>query len=286
MHCFVTGASGRIGSAIVTEMLDHGHSVVASDQIPAREDRSAAGDNYRFVLMGLDDVEAIKAAMEGCDSVIHMAAIPAPGRHPDEVVFNNNMNAAFNVLQAASLLGIKKAVVASSLSALGTVWAPTPFLPQYAPVDEDHPLLPHDCYSLSKGLIEDISKMFNRRTGMQIVAMRFPWVLRPSEYAEAVGKVRDDLAGYAPHFWTYVDVRDAAQACRKAIEADGLGYAVFDITANDTIAERPTMELLAEYAPGVEIREPIEGVNAAYTCERAREAIGYDPQWSWRQQPA
>ena len=283
MHCFVTGTSGRIGGAIVTDLLANGHTVVATDQNPPRTPVEAPEGAYRFIQMELDEVEPIKAAMSGCDALIHMAAIPSPGRHPDEVVFNNNMTAAFNTFQAASLLDIKKVVVASSLSALGTVWAPKPFLPHYAPVDEDHPLEPHDCYSLSKGLVEDIGKMFHRRTGMQVVAMRFPWVIQPFEYPEAIKNVREHLADYAPHFWTYVDVRDAATACRQAIERDGLGYDCFDITAADTIAARPTMDLLAEFAPGVEIRTPIDGCNAAYTCERAASAIGYSPKWSWRQ---
>jgi nucleoside-diphosphate-sugar epimerase len=283
MQCFVTGTSGRIGSAIVTELLAHGHTVVATDQNPPQTPVDAPEGVYRFIQMELDQVEPIKAAMTGCDALIHMAAIPSPGRHPDEVVFNNNMTAAFNTFQAASLLDIRKAVVASSLSALGTVWAPKQFLPHYVPMDEQHPLAPHDCYSLSKGLVEDIAKMFHRRTGMQVAAMRFPWVIRPSELPDAVKNVNEHLAEYAPHFWTYVDVRDAATACRQAIEADNLGYDCFDITAADTIAERPTMDLLAEFAPGVEIREQIAGNNAAYPCRRAAQAFGYAPKWSWRQ---
>jgi len=186
------------------------------------------------------------------------------------------------VVSAGSSVGARDETT-GAVSALGTVWAPKQFLPQYVPVDENHPLAPHDCYSLSKGLVEDIAKMFHRRTGMQVVAMRFPWVIRPSELSDAVKNVNAHLAEYAPHFWTYVDVRDAATACRQAIEADNLGYDCFDITAADTIAERPTMDLLAEFAPGVEIREQIAGNNAAYTCRRAAQAFGYAPKWSWRQ---
>lgn len=283
MQCFVTGASGRIGSAIVTDLLAHGYTVVATDQVVPREQRDAPDDAYRFIQMELNDVDAIKDAMAGCDAVIHMAAIPSPGKHPDEMVFNNNMNAAFSVLQAAALLGIEKAVVASSLSALGTVWAPTPFLPEYAPVDEAHPLKPHDCYSLSKGLIEDIAMMFHRRTGMEIAAMRFPWVLRPSDYAEAVPNVRDHLAEYAPHLWTYVDVRDAATACCLALETEGYGCDVFNIVAAETIAETPTTELLDAYAPGVERRKTFAGNEAAFSSEHAHRVLGYSPHWSWRQ---
>jgi nucleoside-diphosphate-sugar epimerase len=283
MQLFVTGTSGRVGSAIVTDLLAHGHTVVATDQVPPRTPVETSAGAYRFVQMELDNVEELKAEMAGCEGLIHMAAIPHPRQHPDEFVFNNNMTSCFNTYQAASLLDIRKVVAASSLSALGTVWAEPPFLPLYVPIDEEHPLLPHDCYSLSKALAEDIGHMFHRRTGMQVVMMRFPWVIQPFEYPDMVKRVAEDLAAYAPHLWTYVDVRDAATACRQAIERDGLGFDVLDITAADTIADRPTMDLIAEFAPSVEIRARLEGYDAVFTCERAVKAIGYQPRWSWRQ---
>jgi len=283
MHLFITGTSGRVGSAIVADVLAHGHTVVATDQVQPRTPVAAPAGAYRFVQMELDNVDALKAAMDGCEGLIHMAAIPHPREHPDEFVFNNNMSACFNTFQAASLLDIRKVVAASSLSALGTVWAEPPFLPLYVPIDEKHPLLPHDCYSLSKGLAEDIGHMFHRRTGMQVAMMRFPWVVQPAEFPEMATRVAANLAEYAPHLWTYVDVRDAATGCRQAIEHDGLGFDVFDITAADTIAERPTMDLMAEFAPNVEVRARLKGNDSVFTCERAAKAFGYAPQWSWRQ---
>src|SRR3954462_15238029 len=92
------------------------------------------------------DVGQITGAMAGCDAVIHLGAIPNPYGHADEVVFNNNVRATFATLQAASLLGIRKAVIASSISALGSAWALEPFPMAYAPVDEAHPLVVKDCY--------------------------------------------------------------------------------------------------------------------------------------------
>ena len=70
-----------------------------------------------------------------------MAAIPAPGHHPAEVVFRNNVMSTFNVLEAATLLNVRNLVLASSISALGLAYRHRDFNPLRIPVDETHPLL-------------------------------------------------------------------------------------------------------------------------------------------------
>ena len=282
MHCFVTGVSGRIGGAVVTELLANGYTVIGTDQVEPAEGAGSPRNAYTFIKMPLDDVEQITEAMAGSETLVHMAAIPAPVGYRPEFVFNNNMTSAFNVMQAAADAGVKRAVIASSLSALGTVWAPEPFVAQYVPIDEEHPLLPFDCYSLAKGLIEDIGRMFHRRTGMQIAAMRFPWVLRPGEYADAIPRIANDLAYGAPHSWAYVDVRDAAIACRQALEPNAFGYGTFNIVASDSLSDVPTQELIETYAPSIEIRAPIEGTGSAFSIEKARATFGFEPKYSWR----
>ena len=76
--------------------------------------------------------------------------IPSPERHTADVVFRNNVVSSFNVLEAATMLGIKKVVWASSISALGYAFRHRQFNPRYLPIDEDHPLLSQDSYGLSK----------------------------------------------------------------------------------------------------------------------------------------
>ena len=220
MRVLVTGSSGKVGQAAVSELLAHGHAVVAADQRrPAAE---LPDGDVRFVETDLGDVGQVAGAMAGCDAVIHLGAIPSPYGHADEVVFVNNVRATFATLQAASLLGVGKAVIASSLSALGTAWAPEPFAPLYAPVDEAHPFVIKDAYGLSKEVDERTGEMFHRRTGMQIVALRFSWVATAEEArAQAAAIAADPRQGdWWRLLWGYVDVRDAAAICRLGIEVD------------------------------------------------------------------
>ena len=92
--------------------------------------------------------------LAGADAVVHLAAIPAANIHTPEVTFQNNVMSTYNILEAAGGLGIKKAVIASSESSYGIVFAIHLLGPRYVPMDEDHPQLPQDSYGLSKAVNE------------------------------------------------------------------------------------------------------------------------------------
>jgi nucleoside-diphosphate-sugar epimerase len=173
-------------------------------------------------------------------------------------------------------------VIASSISALGPSFSPEPTTPLYAPVDEDHPLLGADAYALSKEVDERTAAMFHRRTGMAVAALRFSFVARPDELGESVAQVRRNPAGNSRTLWSYVDIRDAAAAARLSLEAAGLTFEVFNVTASDTLSDIPTAKLLRELAPSVQIRQPIPGNESAYSIEKARRMLGYVPTHSWR----
>ncbi len=280
MRVLVTGGSGRIGQATVRELIDYGYEVVSADlRQPA-----ARPLDYRFVETDLGDVGQVAGAMVGCGAVIHLGAIPNAYTHADEVVFVNNVRATFATLQAASLLGVKKAVIASSVSALGTAYAPEPFAPLYAPVDEAHPLIAKDCYALSKEVDERTGEMFHRRTGMQVAAMRFSLVTSMDDIRARAEQFRENPAhdNWWRLLWAYIDLRDAATVCRRAIEVDGLGFQVFNVTAADTLGSDPTEDLIRTYAPAVEIRQPIPGTATAWSIDKARRLLDWEPRYSWR----
>jgi nucleoside-diphosphate-sugar epimerase len=279
MKVIVTGGSGKLGQFVVADLAENGHEVVSVDQrLPA--DRL---DRVHYRVVNLMNIGEIAGAMKGCDAAVHLGAIPNPYGHADEVVFVNNTQATFNVFQSASLLGIKKLATASSVSAYGAAWSPTPLYPRYAPIDEDHPMDNHDAYGLSKEVDERTALMFCRRDGMQIAALRFHWVGWPDEVA-AIAEGRDEqwLADSAKILWGYVDVRDAAAACRLAIEADFGGFEPFNIVASDTQSTVPTEKLLRTYTPGTEIRSPLPGTTGCFVTAKAKQLLGWGAVHGWR----
>ena len=281
----VTGGSGRLGSQVVTDLLANGYEVVSVDRVrPAQRLPRGAS----FVLTDLSDVGEIAFGMKSCDAVIHLGAIPSPYSNPDEVVFGNNTGATFAVLQAASLLGIKRAAIASSVSAYGMAWSKSRFFARYVPLDEAHPMLNHDAYGLSKEVDERTAQMFVRRDGMSIACMRFHWVAtrdeqlaRPKNYRET----GESLAEGARGFWGYIDVRDAARSLRMAIEVardQPYGFEPFNIIANDTLLDGPTEPAIRDVAPDTEIRAPLEGFASAFDTGKAKRILGWEPLHSWR----
>lgn len=283
-HILVTGGSGRLGQAVMSDLLDAGYRVVLADRVlPA----TPVPPGVRVVQLDMSDVGHVAGVVHGCDAVIHLAAIPVAYRHPDEVVFTNNTSATFAVLQACSLLGIRRIALASSGSIYGTAYSPQPTVPEYVPVDENHPLNIADPYALSKQVDEHTARMFARKDGSSIACLRFHWIARREEQIAAAGRHRTDPnpEAEARNVWGYVDERDAARACRLAIERAKdapYGCVVLNIDAADTISDTPTEELIRTHAPSIEIRLPLPGTTGAYDISRAREVIGWRPQHSWR----
>src|SRR5205823_10310377 len=110
-------------------------------------------------------------ALKGAESVVHLAAIPAPGLKPDELTFRVNVTSTYNVFAAAPLLGLRRVVWASSETVLGLPFEREP--PAYAPIDEEHPPRPEFSYALSKLVSEELARQFHRWTGIPYVGLRF-----------------------------------------------------------------------------------------------------------------
>jgi nucleoside-diphosphate-sugar epimerase/ribosomal protein S18 acetylase RimI-like enzyme len=221
-------------------------------------------------------------AMRGCGAVIHCAAIPSPEAHAPETIFATNAAGTFAVLQAAHLLGVKRVAMASSLSALGGAWASPPHPPRWVPVDEAHPLEVEDPYGLSKVINERTAEMFHRRSGMTIAALRFGWILSPAEAAREASLFAIDPLRNRAALWSYINERDAADACIRAIDAPDYGYAVMNAIGHDTLATIPTAEALARYAPEVEVRGQLVGFESPFGRDHAQAVIGFEPRHSWR----
>lgn len=271
----VTGSSGRIGRVIVRDLLDHGYDVTGVDLNPLRE------NPIPTYITNLDDLGHVYGVAQGHDAIVHMGAIPSPGTHPPEVVFQNNVQSTFNVLEAAAVLGINKLVIASSLSALGTAYRFRHVDLHYIPIDEEHPLLAQDAYGLSKTIGETLAEGYARRSPtLSVSSMRLSLVLSEG-FRERIG---ENLLTpyYAGGLWTYIDVRDAAEVCRQALEYTIPGHEAYYIAAPETYASVPTRDLIRKYYPGVRrIADSIIGNASPVDCAKAVRQLGFNPRYLW-----
>ena len=269
----VTGGSGKAGRAVVKDLLEHGYEVLNVDLLPPRE-RLAP-----YIQTDLTDLGQTFEVLQGADAVVHLGAIPAPGIQPEGATFRNNTLSTYNVFNAAVSLRMQRVVWASSETVLGL-----PFdreQPAYAPIDEGHPPYPESSYSLSKLVGEVMAQQFNRWSGIPFIGLRFSNVMEPQDYAR-FPEFSKDAQLRKWNLWGYVDARDVAQSCRLGLEANITGAEVFIIAAADTVMDRPNRTLLAEVFPNVPIRGEVGEFDTLLSIKKARQLLGYEPQYSWR----
>jgi nucleoside-diphosphate-sugar epimerase len=280
MRIAVTGSSGKLGKVAVAALRAAGHRVTGFDIVS-----SVYGDDT--VRLDCADFGAVMGALSGVDTasrrfdaVLHLAGIPKPGATTDEAAFRINVMGTYNVFSAAARLGIGRVVWASSETILGLPFAEPP---QFAPIDETHPLLPNWSYALGKRVGETMADEFARwHAGFAIVSLRFSNVYVAKDYA-ALPQIQTDPASRKWNLWSYIDAEDAAEACRCALEASTTGHEAMIIAAADNLMGRPSRDLLAEHFPGVPLAESLCGEASLLSSARAGELIGFVPRISWRQ---
>lgn len=271
----ITGGSGRLGAATVQAMIAAGHEVLSLDAVPPREklceswtaDLTRSGDLFE--------------AFDGADSVIHLAAFQAPGEAADSAVFGNNVTASYNVLRAAAQTGIRRVVMASSVAAYGFIYAPEIWSPDVLPLDEDYPCRPLDSYALSKVFGERLADSFVATSGLSVASLRIAGVNFDLSYASFPERWVDP-ARLLGGFWSYVDARDGAEACRLAVEVDIDGHRVYNIAAATSRDPTPTEELVRRFLPGTRIRDGMAGCWGGLDIARARDELGFETGHHWQ----
>lgn len=276
----VTGGSGKLGRAVVTDLLQHGWEVHNLDLVAPRDQ---VCEHTRIDLTDYGQVvealTSIDSRYDGIDAVVHLAAIPGPGVAPNAATFANNVTSTYNVFSAARHAGIRNVVWASSETVLGLPFD-TP--PPYIPVDEEYAGRPETAYSLGKLLDEAMAEQFCRwEPSMKIIGLRFSNVMEVADYARFPA-FNDDPELRKWNLWSYIDARDGAQAVRLALGLDATGFDKFVIANADTCMTTPNSELVEKVYPGVPLTRSFEPHETLLSIEKARRVLGFAPQHSWR----
>jgi nucleoside-diphosphate-sugar epimerase len=279
----VTGGSGKLGRAVVEELLAHSHEVVNLDAAPPPRPQGAKFTRIDLTDYGqvVDALTTIDERAGDFDAVVHLAAIPAPGITANAATFANNVPATYNVFAAARAARITNVVWASSETVLGLPFD-TP--PPYLPVDEEYAARPESTYSLGKHLEETMAAEFCRwNPALKMIGLRVSNVMEPDDYA-AFPSFDQDPKSRIWNLWGYIDARDGAQAVRRALDFDGTGLQVFIIANADTVMSRSSADLAAQEFPDVQVRKELEQHETLLSIDKARRMLGYEPQHSWREQ--
>src|SRR6478609_3069986 len=175
-HYVVTGGAGFIGSHLTEELARRGHRVrVADSLITGKRSNLDHISGVEFLEGDLADLDFARKSVEGCEYVLHQAAIPSVPRSVKDPITSNtaNVDGTLNVLVAARDAGVKRLVFAASSSAYGD----TPTLPKH----EGMPTNPLSPYALQKVVGEQYLQMFTRLYGLETVSIRYFNVFGPRQ---------------------------------------------------------------------------------------------------------
>ena len=290
MRIFFTGGSGKAGKHVAPYLASRGHHVTNADLVPLGDptvadltvDLTDLGETYS-ALAGLATFDELElGGSPTYDAVVHFAAVPRILLTSDARTYATNVLSTYNVLEAATRLGIRKVVFASSETTYGICFAQGEQRPLYVPVDEEHPTVPEDSYAMSKVAGEVTARSFQARTGADVYGLRINNVIEPHEYAELFPAFLADPALRRRNIFAYIDTRDLGEVVQRCLEVDGLGYEVFNVANADLSVAATSAEVREQFYDGVEVRREMGRDETFYSIDKARELLGWAPQRSWR----
>ena len=289
----ITGVAGFGGSALAARLLQAGYQVTGLDVAPPSQapllSRQLAHPQFRYLWKSVNDIQP--SDIEGHSVVAHLAAQPDTPLAFESPRFTvlNNINATVELLEAVRHAGtVRKLIFAGSGNEIGR--------PLYLPIDEDHPLTPHNPYGFSKAAAELAVLAWQRAYGIPSVILSTGVVIGPHMRREVfifkwLWNAFQDIpivveGGDQTRDITYID--DVVEAWARAIDApaaDVAGQKIFvgsgrELTVRElaamcqriTGADVPIQ--FAGYRPGE------AGQREYYSTEKARRILGYVPRFT------
>jgi nucleoside-diphosphate-sugar epimerase len=289
-HYLVTGGAGFIGSHLAEELVRRGHRVrVADSLITGKRSNLDHIKGIEFLEGDLADIDVARTAVDGCEYVLHQAALPSVPRSVNDPLTSNraNVDATLNVLLASRDAGVKRLVFAASSSAYGD----TPTLPKH----ENMPANPLSPYALQKVIGEEYLRMFSRLYGLETVAIRYFNVFGPrqdpsSPYSGVISVFATALLENRPptifgdgnqtRDFTYV--ANVVDGVLRACDAPRASGEIINVATGGRISLNQLFEEMrklvgASITPVYEESRKGDVRDSQADIAKARELLGYEP---------
>ena len=186
----ITGVNGLVGSCIYRHLNKKPgqYEVYGMDRSRQRSERVHPDEvadvpESHFILSDLSDISVLQQALQGIDTVVHLAADPN-GDAPWESVLNNNMEGTYHLFEAAKLAGVRRVIYASSIQvSFGYFFNVEPYrsirtgnyenVPEvFEHITASHPAWPVNLYGASKVFGETLARMYSSTTEMSCICLR------------------------------------------------------------------------------------------------------------------
>jgi NAD dependent epimerase/dehydratase len=298
----VTGADGFIGSHLTETLVRQGFRVRALVYYNSFNswgwlDQCAEDVKGNFEVFPGDirDPHGVKAAMKGCDAVVHLAAliaIPFSYHSPDTYV-ETNIKGTLNVLQAARDLGVKRVIHTSTSEVYGTA--------KFVPITEDHRLQGQSPYSASKIGADQLAFSFYTSFDLPVITIRPFNTYGPRQSARAViptiitqiaNGAREIKLGSVTPTRDFSYVKDTVAGFIAALKAEGGLGEVINLGSNFEISIKDTAQLILDTMGSLvdiisdEIRlrpEKSEVERLWADTTKAKELLDWEPMYAGRE---
>jgi nucleoside-diphosphate-sugar epimerase len=291
----VTGGAGFIGSHLVEELVRRGQRVrVVDSLVTGKRSNLAHVAGVDFIEGDLADLDVARKAVEGCEFVLHQAAIPSVPRSVKDPVTSHraNVDATLNVLVASRDAGVKRIVFAGSSSAYGN----TSVLPKR----EDMPSNPLSPYALQKVIGEQYLQLFTALYGLETVSIRYFNVFGPrqdpsspysgviSVFATALLENRaPTIYGDGEQTRDFTYVANVVDGVLRACEAPGASGHVFNVATGGRISLNKLFADMRDLVGSTDVKpvyaQPREGDvrDSQADITKAKALLGYEPSVSF-----
>lgn len=250
----LTGAGGFIGSHLTELLLSRGYQLRAFVHYNSSNswgwlNSFPTHDQIEIVSGDIRDFDSVFSAMQGCDTVFHLAAligIPYSYVSPQAYI-KTNIDGTYNVLQSARMLGIEKVMVTSTSETYGTA--------QYVPIDEKHPMVGQSPYSATKISADQLAISYYKSFNLPVKIVRPFNTYGPRQSARAIiptvasqilsGNKEIRLGNLTPtRDLTFV--KDTAAGFLEIALADGLFGEITNIGMQEEISIANLVKLIAQ----------------------------------------
>ncbi len=242
MNLLLTGAAGRIGRVILPE-LQRRYRVRAFDRQPVMNDPHA-------VIGDLRDFFAIKSAMTGMETVIHLAATPDNADF-DQYLLPNNIIGVQNLYRAAVETKVRRVIFASSVQ---TVMARNP---DEGRIEVTAPVRPVSLYGVTKVFGDALGRYYHDKHALEVICARLGAFQHPDRLVEAV------KSRWLRFFW--LSPRDAIQFFCRAVDTPGVGFLISFVTSKSAtdVFSLDSARLALGYEPQDDIVVELSTINIA-----------------------
>jgi nucleoside-diphosphate-sugar epimerase len=192
-----------------------------------------------------------------------------------------------NIIESACKLGIKKIILASSITTYGVTYAEGNIDYPHFPLTEASPTEPMDVYATSKVCMERIAHSFAKRfRGVDIYCLRIGAVIEPENHAQKFNAYLTRPQDFKVHAWSYTDARDLGNMVDCCLRTNGLGFQVFN-AVNDEITvgeqEGTAEEILGRMCPGTKFMRRLGEREAPVCNKKIKEMVGFREEFPWRE---